>query len=186
MELLTAIHKRQSVPKVLPQPIPRQMIETLLDAAAQAPNHHRNYPWRFVVLTGAARDRLGEIMAQSLRLRVPDATEIALEAERKKPLRAPVIIAVGIDKAEEPKFSEMENICAGAAAVENLLLAAHDLGLGAIWRTGGPVLDPHVKTFLGLAPDQHLIALVYLGYPEGEPKPSERLSFSERTSWLED
>ena len=188
MELFEALYQRQSLPKVRPDPLPRELIERLLDAAVQAPNHHRNRPWRFVVLSGAARERLGEIAARGLALRAPDSTEAALEAERKKPLRAPLIIAVGIDLVDplkDPKVSEIENILAGAAAVENLLLAAHALGLGAMWRSGAPALDPEVKAMLGFQPAQHLIALVYLGYPDGEIKPPQRPDFRDRTVWME-
>lgn len=185
MELYQAINGRQSIPKIRPEPLPRALIERLLTAAAQAPNHHRNRPWRFIVLQGEARTRLGEISAQALAQRDPAATEAALEAERKKPLRSPLIIAVGIDLPDGPKISEMENICAGAAAVENLLLAAHAEGLGAVWRTGGAVLDPQVKTFLGLQPAQHLIALVYLGFPDGEIPLPQRPDHSDRTTWME-
>jgi len=186
MDILTAIHTRQSIPKVRPDPVPRELVERLLDAAVQAPNHHRNRPWRFVVLTGKARERLGEVMARSFQERVPNAAEAALEVERKRPLRAPVLIAVGIDPPDQPKIVEIENICAGAAAVENLLLAAHDLGLGAMWRTGAAAADPRVKEFLGFDPDQHLIAIVYVGYPEGEREAPERPSFTDRTTWMDE
>ena len=185
MDLLSGIHTRQSISKVLPDPVPREIIEQLLDAAVQAPNHYRNRPWRFVVLTGGARERLGEVMARSLRQRSPEAPDAALEIERKKPLRAPVLIAVGIDPPDSPKTVEIENICAGAAAVENLLLAAHGLGLGAMWRTGAPAIDPNVKAFLGFTPEQHVIAIVYIGYPAGEWPPPNRLSFADRTTWME-
>ncbi|HEX7394885.1 MAG TPA: nitroreductase [Anaerolineaceae bacterium] len=186
MELLIAIHTRQSVAKVLPDPVPRQVIERLLDAAVQAPNHHRNRPWRFVVLTGPARQRLGQVMAQGRLSQAPDTTESVLEAERKKPLRAPVVIAVGIDKSDSEKIIEIENVCAGAAAVQNLLLAAHDLGLGAIWRTGTAASDPLVKAFLGFAAHQQLIAFVYVGYPDGERLLAGRPSFEDRVTWMED
>ena len=112
MELMTAIHTRQSVARVLPDQVPRGMIERLLDAAVQAPNHHRNHPWRFVVLTGAARQRLGETMAQARAQQAPDTPEAVLEAERNKPLRAPVLIAVGIDQPDSEKIIEIENVCA--------------------------------------------------------------------------
>jgi nitroreductase len=186
MELLAAIHTRQSVSRVRPDPLPQALIERLLDAAVQAPNHFHNRPWRFVVLTGQARQRLGEVLVQSLLQRVPDALHTDLDLERSRPLRAPVLIAVGIDKPDQPKVSEIENICAGAAAVENLLLAAHDLGLGAMWRTGGAAVDPAVKAFLGFAPDQHIIAIVYVGYPDGERVPPVRPSFADRVTWLSD
>ena len=186
MELFKAIHTRYSVARVRPDPIPRNVIEQLLAAAVQAPNHHHNRPWHFVVLYGAARERLGKVMAHSQAQRVPDTSAAALDVERKRPLRAPVLIAVGIDPPGEPKISEIENICAGAAAVENLLLAAHDLGLGAIWRTGAAATDPAVKVFLGFTPGQHLIALIYLGYPELEQALYERSSYLDRVKWLEE
>jgi len=185
MDLTTAIFSRHSVSKVLPDALPREMIESLLGAAVQAPNHHRNRPWRFVVLSGKARERLGEVMAQSLSRRSPEASAEALEAERKRPLRAPVLVAVGIDRPENEKISEIENICAGAAAVQNLLLAAHWMGLGAMWRTGAAAVDAEVKRFLGFEPEQHVIAIVYLGLPAGEPNQTVRPSFEDRTVWME-
>ncbi len=185
MELFDAIYGRASIPRVLPDPVPRASIEKLLSAAVQAPNHHRIRPWRFVVLTGEARSRLGDVMAQSMRRRDPAALDPLVEAERAKPLRAPVIIAVGVDKPANPKVVEIENICAVAAAVENLLLAAVGEGLGAMWRTGKAAFEPEVKSFLGFSPDQHLIGFVYLGYMETARLPVERASFEDRTIWME-
>jgi nitroreductase len=185
MDLFDAIYQRQSIGKVKPDPVPRDVIEQLLSAAVQAPNHHRVRPWRFIVLSGAARERLGDVMAESKHLTAPDTPASALEVERSRPLRAPVIIAVGVDKPIEPKVLEVENICAAAAAAQNLLLATTALGLGGMWRTGPAALDPRVKEFLGLAPDQHLIGLIYLGYPEGEPIRQERPGFEDRTTWLD-
>jgi nitroreductase len=186
MELIKAIYTRQSIGKVRPDPIPRGLIEQILDAAATAPNHHRLRPWRFVVLTGNARLRLGELMTQSVLKRNADASPEQLATERRKPLRAPVLIAVGVDKPGENRITEMDNICACAAAVENLLLAAHDLGLGAIWKTGGAVEDADIKTFLGFEPDQHVIAIVYIGYPENESAQPVRPPAADRTRWLEE
>jgi len=96
-----------------------------------------------------------------------------------------LLIAVGVDKPSEAKVVEVENICATAAAVENLLLTAHAEGLGAKWRTGNPARDPKVKQFLGFEPDQHLIGFIYIGYPEFESGPKERPSFEDRTTWME-
>jgi nitroreductase len=185
LELLELIHTRHSIPKVKPDPIPKALIEKLLSAAVQAPNHHRVRPWRFVVLQGKARERLGEIMANSLKNRNPEVMEEALTIERSKPLRAPLLIAVGVDKPTEPKVVEIENVCAAAAACQNLLLAAHALGLGAMWRTGPAAEDPQVKVFLGFTPDQQLISFLYIGYPDGELKALERPSFEDRTVWME-
>ncbi len=185
MDIFEAIHTRQSVGKVKPDPVPRELIEKALSAAVQAPNHYKVRPWRFVVLTGAAREKLGAVMADSLKGKHPDFPPAAFEKERGKPLRSPVLVAVGVDKPSEAKVVEVENICATAAAVENLLLAAHAEGLGAKWRTGDPAMDPRVKQFLGFEPDQHLIGFIYIGYPEFELEPRDRPSFEDRTTWME-
>jgi nitroreductase len=185
MELFDALHIRQDIRKFKPDPVPRALIQRLLTAAVQAPNHHKVRPWRFVVLTGAARERLGEVMAQSLRRRDPNAVAEALNAARARPLRAPTVIAVGVDKPGDPRVIEIENVCAAAAAAQNLMLAACGLGLATMWRTGAAALDPDVKAFLGFAPDQHLIGFIYVGYPLVAPTPVERPSYEDRTVWME-
>ena len=189
MNVIDAIYTRQSIGKVKPDPIPREIIEKLLSAAVQAPNHYNVRPWRFVVLTGSGRERLGEIMAQTFLEKYPDlppdSQSTALEKERSKPLRSPLLIAVGVDKPVESKVIEIENVCAAAAACQNLLLAAHELGLAAKWRTGDPARDPQVKKFLGFGPDQYLIAFLYIGHPEFELGPCERPSFEDRVVWME-
>jgi len=184
MDVIEAIFTRYSETKVRPDPVPRELIERLLEAAVQAPNHHRVRPWRFFVLLGEARAALGQVMAESLLARKPDVDPVVLEAERAKPLRAPLLIAVAADHPMEPRVVEQENRSAAAAAVENLLLAAHALGLGAIWRTGGAAYDERVKAFLGLDADQALIALIYIGYPQAARAPLERGSYEDRTVWM--
>jgi nitroreductase len=185
MDVFTAIHSRHSVAKVKPDPLPREVIEKLLSAAVQAPNHYKVRPWQFVVLTGKGRERLGEVMAASFKARFPELPTEALEKERQKPLRAPLVIAVAAEKPAEPKVNEIENICAASAACQNILLAANALGLGAIWRTGDTARDVEIKKFFGFAPDQHLIGFLYIGYPENLIEPAERPSYEDRTVWME-
>ncbi len=186
MDVLEAIFTRHSVANVRPDPVPRDLVERLLHAAVQAPNHYRVRPWRFVVLSGECRQALGDIMAGSLRISKPGLPESALDIERAKPLRAPVLIAVGVENPSDPRVLEIENICAVAAAVENLLLAAHAEGLGAMWRTGPAARDPRVKEFLGFRTDMQLLGFVYVGFPAVPIQPVERPSFEDRTTWLEE
>ncbi|HUI89002.1 MAG TPA: nitroreductase [Anaerolineales bacterium] len=185
MDALEAIQTRHSIGKVKPDTVPRDMIQKLLNAAVQAPNHYHVRPWRFVVLTGSGRSKLGEVMAQSMKARFPQLKEDALDKERGKPLRSPVLIAVGVDKPSESKVLEIENICAVAAACENILLAAHALGLAGQWRTGDAARDPAVKKFLGFAEDQHILSFLYIGYPDITPDSAPRLGFEDRTLWME-
>lgn len=168
-----------------PDPVPREVVEQLLDAAVQAPNHYKVRPWRFVVLSGEGRNQLGLVMAEVLQRRFPDLEAEALDRERAKPLRSPVVIAVGVDPPRETKVLEIENICAAAAACENILLAAEGLGLSGHWRTGDAARDPEIKAFLGFSPEQNLIAFLYLGYSEAVPEPPRRPGFEDRTRWME-
>lgn len=185
MDVFEAMHSRQSQGKVKPDTLPRETIVKLLSAAVQAPNHYKVRPWRFVVLSGEGRNRLGDAMAVSQRDRHPEFPQEAFDKTRSLPLRAPLVIAVGVDKPSEEKVLEIENVCAAAAACQNILLAAQGLGLGAKWRTGEWARDPKVKEFLGFEADQHLIAFLYIGHPDFTPEPRERPSFEDRTVWME-
>lgn len=185
MDILESIKTRHSVGKVKADALPRDLIEKLLDAGNDAPNHHKVRPWRFVVMTGDGRKKLGDVMAASQSARQPDLPPETFDKTRALPLRAPAVIAVGVDKPVDSKPPELENYAAVAAACQNILLAAHSLGLGAIWRTGEWVNDLKVKEFLGFAPDQHIIGFLYVGYPEAVGEFAPRPSFEDRTKWVE-
>lgn len=186
MDVFEAIHTRHSQGKVKQDPVPRALIEKLLSAAVQAPNHYKVRPWRFVVLTGDARGKLGDIFAASQADRKPDRSPEVLDKTRALPLRAPVLIAVGVDKPNEEKVLEIENVAAVAAACQNLLLAAHAEGLAVKWRTGEWARDAKVKKHLGFSADQQLIAFLYIGFPEFIAEYEPRPSFEDRTVWREE
>jgi len=157
-------------------------LEKILAAAARAPDHGRMQPWRFLVIEGAARERFGEVMAQSLLRREPDAPTGKLEAERKKALRAPVIVVVGAAVKENPKVPDVEQIVAAGAACENMLLAAHALGFGGFWRTGPVAYDAEVKRALGLAESDSIVGIIYMGSIAiaGQSKPAETAAVTRR------
>jgi nitroreductase len=185
LDVFEAIFSRQSISHLKADDVPREVIERLLAAAVQAPNHHKVRPWRFFVISGEGRMRIGKTLEKSLHRRVPEAAAGALQKERVRLLRAPIVIAVAVDPPADSRVSEIENISAAAAAVQNLLLAATASGLAAKWRTGQAAVDPLVKEELGLSVDQHLIALIYLGYPQEVPPDKERPSFEDRTVWID-
>ena len=172
MEAIEAVITRCSVaPAFLTEPAPDDAaLERILAAGASAPDHGRLRPWRFIVIKGDARARLGEVFAEALRRRDPAAPEAALEQERGRPLRAPLVIAVAarVDP-RHAKIPEIEQILSAGAAVQNMLLAAHAQGYGGKWLTGANAYDEHVKTALGLATDDRLVAFLYLGSIDGQP-----------------
>lgn len=181
--VLDAIRTRRSIGKVTQEMPPREVIEEVIEAATWAPNHHLTEPWRFVVLTGEARSELGRVMGDVAARREDDPVKASLAAERTagKPLRAPVIIAVGVECAET--VPEIEEIAAGSAAVQNMLLAAHALGLGAIWRSGWIAFEPEVRDHLGLSERGKVLGFVYLGYPAMDPPSRPRQNEDYLVTW---
>lgn len=162
MELLSGIETRTSALKLSAPGPTREHIEQIIRAGARAPDHGRLRPWRFAVLEGAARERLGDAMARMQREKFPQSTPEQLAAERAKVMRAPTIIVVGA-KITKGKIPPIEQLGAVAAAVQNMFLAAQALGYGAMWKTGGAAYDAGVKEMYGLASEDHIVAFLYLG-----------------------
>ncbi|MGO9785421.1 MAG: nitroreductase family protein [Stellaceae bacterium] len=166
MDALQALLTRRS-PAQLREPAPDgPALQTMLDAAMRAPDHGKLRPWRFLVLRGDARARFGALMAESLKRRDPTATPPLLEKERVKPLRAPLIVVVAAEIVEGHKIPAVEQLLAAGAAAQNLQLAAHALGFGAVWRTGAPAYDPFVKQALGFKVSDAIVGFMYLGTPD--------------------
>ncbi len=197
MSVFETIKKRRSIGKMSDARPTRQQIEHLLEAATHAPNHHNVQPWRFIVLAGEARAELGGVMAASLAERL-GATGAALDSEkaqdlinqaliskeRHKLLRSPIVIVVVSEQPRQPKVLAIENIEATAAAVQNILLAAEEMGLAAMWRTGDAAADPRVKRWLGVDAADHIVAFVYLGFPAMPKLERHPVSFKEKTTWI--
>jgi nitroreductase len=197
LSVLDLIQSRRSRGKMLPDEPPRRLVEQVLAAAVHAPNHHDTQPWRFFVLTGAARNRLGDALADALTQRLngtdsfdpaqdrPAKLEGLVMAERAKPLRSPVLIVVGVSAEADDPMTRREDLQAASAALQNMLLAAHSLGLAAIWRTGDGAYDASVKAHFSLRPQDEIAGILYLGYPNpsiAEP-PARSRDFEDKTEW---
>lgn len=187
MEVKDAIQSRRSIGKVSETMPDKHLIEKVLEAARWAPNHHMTQPWKYFVLTGDARVRLGQVMKEIKSEGWTEEEKRAglerLDREALKPLRAPVVIAAAVTPSDDPKVEEIEEICAVAAGVQNALLTAHALGLGAIWRTGKPTYHPQMKKFFNLGERDTLLGFLYIGYPSILPKARPRASLEEKVEW---
>ena len=155
MDVIQAIETRQSMGRVKGDPVPRELVERILQSAVHAPNHRLTEPWRFHVFTGKGRGELARARAEIARLQAEAEGEVEemaagrISRERKKVFRAPVVIAV-ICEAGRDEVETLENYAACAAAVQNMQLTAHALGLGAMWRTGPVVYHDHMREFFRL------------------------------------
>lgn len=188
MEVTQAIQSRRSVGRVKQDPVPRELVEKILESAVHAPNHKITEPWRFHVFTGKGRGELARARAELARILAEtegEEEELAagrISRERKKAFRAPVVIAV-ISRGGRDEVETLENYAACAAAVQNMQLTAHALGLATIWRTGLQAYHPYMREFFGLEAGDKIVAYLYLGYPDMEERPRRRKPASSKTVW---
>ena len=182
--VLAAIHTRRSIGRVSPDPVARATVAEILDAAVTAPNHHLTGPWRFVVLAGEARGTVGEAHARAVMRERPGLPPESRAKEAARLERAPVVIVCCVIPGEDP-VQAREDRDAVAAAIQNLLLAAHAHGLAAIWRTGTMADEPEVREALELGPRDAIVGFVYLGHPVQPPgpRPEPRPGADAVTQW---
>lgn len=188
MSLWEAIKDRRSVGRVKQDPIDKRLIDTLLEAANWAPSHHATEPWRFFVMTGGGRQALADAYADIAAEAATNASDEELQDLRSKAgakaFRAPVVIAVAVSPSAAPKVDRMEEFAAAHSAVQNMLLTAHALGLGAIWRSGEPAYHPRMKSAFGLSESDAIVGLIYVGYPDMQQLPGKRMPAADKTVWL--
>jgi nitroreductase len=184
--VLDVIRQRRSTPltQLQPEPVPSELIWTILEAASWAPNHGRTEPWRFTVFTGEARRQLGELFAEAVRESQQDgeADESILQAQRDKVWKAPVWIAVSLNPST--KVPEWEQLAAVAAAMQNAQLAATSLGLATKWTTGAYGVHPAVARGLGLEPPEQLLGFLHIGYPSAPSAEGKRSPIGDKVRWF--
>lgn len=164
--VIAALHNRVSVSElVAPAPSSTQR-DIIFRAALRAPDHGQLRPWRFLLVEGDDRIAVGNILA--------DVEGSENEAQRNKAagrlLRAPLVLLIVAHITPHTKIPEIEQKMSVAAAVQNMLIAAHALNVGAMWRSGMITYEPLLAEKLGLAADEHLLGFLYLGTPKGEFK----------------
>jgi nitroreductase len=188
MDAITALSTRTSVRHFRPDPVARELIERLLDCAVRAPNHKLTEPWRFVVLTGRARDRFAEIRARHRlkRFADPGAPEALAAADkvRREGRETPVYIVVMVAVSED-EITREEDYAASMMAIANLMTAAHSLGLGTYLRTGGVMRDPALLELAAVPQSFRVVGILSLGYPTRDELPRPRRPASELTRWLD-
>lgn len=176
--------------------MPARSIEQILAAATRAPSAHNRQPWRFAVVTtptakAQLADRLGaRLRADRLRDGDPiDDIEQDVQRSRARITAAPLVIVVCLSMLEMDRYSDdrrnaLERVMAVqsvAAAIQNLLLTAHDLGLGACWLCAPLFAPDAVRDALNLPADWEAQALITLGYPANGGAIKERTDFREKT-----
>jgi nitroreductase len=188
MDAITAINKRTSVRRFQSRPVPRPVVEQLLECAVRAPNHKLTEPWRFAVLTGSAGARYAEIRARHRLKRYTDPTSAealaGAEKVRRETVETPVHI-VAMAAVSPDDITREEDYAAVLMAVANLMIAAESLGLGTYLKTGGVMQDVDLLQLAAVPENYRIVGLISLGYPAEEEVPRRRKAAAGLTQWVE-
>jgi nitroreductase len=169
MDVEEAIRNRRTHKAFAPNPVPRELLDELLELARWAPNHHLTNPWRFRVLGPRALAALKEVAG-------PEAAA--------KLDRAPTLVAVSALRSDDPVRDE-EDLCAAACATYAALLAAHARGLAGYWRTPAVLRTEAGRAALGISAEERFVALIHLGWARQEKAPPERVARAEVVTYLD-
>ena len=177
--------RRSVLANALGEPGPdAAQIRQLLTAAARVPDHKKLVPWRFVLFQGEAREDFGRMLAQICQMEELEPTALRLEAEAKRFLRAPLVIAVISRISQTHVVPEWEQILSAGAACQNLVVAASSMGFGAQWITEWYAYSERVGEVLDLADGERVAGFVYIGTAQEKPKERARPALDDIvTAW---
>jgi nitroreductase len=191
MNTLDAIQNRRSIRKFKPDSVPKDLIDKILESAIKAPSAMNRQPWRFIVLTGVQKDQLlhkiHNRIAKSKLFKGISHGALTTVAIMQK---APVLILVfnaekkagGLIRLFTSVYDVMHLQSLGAA-IENMLLAAQELGLGTLWIGHVFLALKEIRTFTKR--NQEFIAAVSLGFPDESPKARPRKGLPDVVAWFE-
>jgi nitroreductase len=191
MNTLEAIAARRSIRKFKADPIPDDALQAILTAATQAPSGKNRQPWRFIVVQGEKCAEMVRVMREGINKAKARGEDIGSSEWTAKVMeQAPVTVFVFNPHGTHPWLTrsigqawwDVVNIQSIGAAIQNMLLAAQDLGLGSLWICDVFEAYEELRTWLGQ--EGQMIAAVSLGYPDESPAARKRKSVSEVAKWM--
>ncbi|MFZ5813675.1 MAG: nitroreductase family protein [Bacillota bacterium] len=187
-EAMDLIRGRRTVHEFRPDPIPREQVEQMLEAATWAPNHKLTQPWEFYVVCGETKERLARLRGELKRRGVADPSSEQAQKVYEKAysgLATPpwAILVCQVLSPDDP-VREQEDLLAVACAVQNLMLAANAMGIGTFWGSGPLVNHPETFKLLGVPEGRRALGLIFVGYPAREEKVPARQPAAAKTRWF--
>jgi nitroreductase len=177
------LRRRSVTTRMMAEPGPSDTeLEQILRAGMRVPDHGRLTPWRFIVIRGDARAKMGEVLGEAYRKTHPDCIEEQVEIERERFGRAPLVVAVVSHTNPAHKIPEWEQILSSGAACQNMLTAALAMGFAAQWITEWPAYNDDVKRALGLQPADRIAGFLYLGTMTEPPTERQRPEYGDIVS----
>ena len=183
--VLELIKKRRAVFPVQynDKPIARETIQTVLEAANWAPTHRRTEPWRFKVILGAEKDRLGNFLSGKYQEIEESPKKIKIKKLQENPQKAAAVILICMERDELERVPEWEEIAATAMAVQNMWLMCTELNIGCYWSS--PALISYMDEFIDMPKNQKCLGLFYMGYYDEALPEGQRTSLDDKLTWLD-
>lgn len=188
MNTLEAITRRRSIRKFKDTPVPDEIIVRILSAAIQAPSGKNRQPWRFIVVKEDKRPEMVRIMREAIdgfKAQGMDtgSSEWTAGVMEQAPVTIFVFNAYGENAdRDEPSLMNVVDVQSIGAAIQNLLLAALDLGLGTLWICD--VYYAYEELCAWVGETHQMVAAVALGYADEQPRARPRKALNEVTTWL--
>ena len=168
-----------------PGPSPDEL-DTLLRLASRVPDHGKLVPWRFIVIEGAARDRVGRLALETRLANHPDLNEADRQVELARFSRAPLVVAVVSRAAAHAKIPLWEQVLSAGGVCMALTVAATALGFGSAWLTEWCAYDARFRMGLGLAAHETVAGFVHIGRPKMVPEDRVRPALADIVTYLAD
>ncbi|WP_372934584.1 nitroreductase family protein [Mariniphaga sediminis] len=186
MDISDIIKKRRATPPrfMAKKELEKELILTLLENANWAPNHKKTEPWRFWVFQGESKQRLSESAFNLLEKEKSNGELVNMQKAEKfrdNLMRAPVAIAIIMQRDAGERISEWEEVAAVSMAVQNMWLTATQMELGAFWST--PPFLPLIQQHLNLGTGQKLLGFFFVGHIAMDYPSPGRGPVSEKVQW---
>jgi F420 biosynthesis protein FbiB-like protein len=191
MNTLDTIAARRSIRRFKPDPIPDEALQAILTAAIQAPSGKNRQPWKFIVVNEDKRAEMMRVMREGMaKAEAQDRDMGSSEGTARIMDQAPVTVFIfnpdgkhpSEEHSTEETFWDVVNIQSIGASIQNMLLAALDLGIGSLWICD--VFYAYKELCDWLGEDCQMIAAVSFGYPDEDPEARNRKPVDEVTKWL--
>jgi nitroreductase len=187
MNTLEVISQRKSIRRFKDTPISDELIIKILNSAIQAPSGKNRQPWRFVVVKEDKRPEMIQIMRESIAKIKEQGGDIGSSAGTTNSMeKAPITIFIfnpyAENTSERGHTSNVVDVQSTGAAIQNMLLAAQDLGIGTLWICD--VFYAYKELCEWLGETHEMIAAVSFGYPDEQPNARPRKPVDEVTKWL--
>ncbi len=163
----------------------KDQIDQLLTIGSRVPDHKKQVPWRYLVISGDSRAKLGKVLRSVFQKNNPETDSSILDFEENRFMRAPLIITVvSTATPENPKVPEWEQILSAGAVCQNILIAANAMGFAAQWLSEWYAYDEAVLAELGLSANERIAGFIYIGKASKDPAERGRPDVNEITTFM--